>query len=117
MTTLAVAFGVSLVARWVYLWLEWSQGRAHRQMLRGVAAWKLEQRKLRSRTPGGSIDSDGGTPQSPSGRTGVEPTAVAVEAAPPVREALVGARLPHAPAPTRHPQTTGGCAPAALHAT
>lgn len=129
MTTVAALFGVSLVVRWTYLWLEWSAARDRSQMLRGVARYKLQLRKSRSRMPGGSTNSDVHDPQVSSGRIGVEPAATTRRSvAPPVPQALVGAVCPRAPhahptAPTRLPLSPAGAggpgtpvpAPAGLH--
>lgn len=75
MTTALFLFGASLVVRWWYLAMNWYEFRARRQMLRGVARWKLEQRKSRSRTSGGSTNSDSGLPQTvlSESQAGVEP--------------------------------------------
>jgi hypothetical protein len=90
--TVTILFGASLVVRWWYLAMNWFEGRARRQMLRGVARWKLEQRKSRSRTSGGFTSSDVGRPPGLRPRVG-RPGLSAPPDAPPVCPELSRSRL------------------------
>lgn len=103
-TAIAQLAAITLVARWLYLLMEWQGNRITRQMVSDVQA------VLRSRTPGGSDLNPPGasTPSGASGATGPGVEACPARTSPPP--------APAKPAPSsantwRNQSSVGGAVP------
>lgn len=96
MNGLAVLLALSLVSRWVYLFMEWQGDRIHRQMVAGV------QEVLRSRASGSEVALDCAAQAPRVTRAGVETGADTPQALPAPQILVGAAQLPAPAAPTRN---------------